>query len=40
MTWIHKIIEYWSLLLYDFVVILVENRNLMDDGVKEVLANT
>lgn len=40
MTWIHKIIESWSLLLYDFVVILVENRNLMDDGVKEVLANT
>lgn len=40
MTWIHKIIEYWSLLLYDFVVILVENRNLMDDEAKEVLANT
>ena len=39
MTWIHKIIESWSLLLYDFVVILVENRNLMDDEVKEVLAN-
>lgn len=40
MTWIHKIIESWSLLLYDFVVILVENRNLMDDEAKEVLANT
>ena len=39
MTWIHKIIESWSLLLYDFVVILVENRNLMDDEAKEVLAN-